>query len=208
MDLKFSNPDPDTGVLHHVKGTIRQCDPPHVLAYSWFETTFGVTSAVRFELESQGDQVLLVVTHSHLNAEFMPKVGAGWHVHLDQLAAVLRGETPPEFLPAYTELFKKYSAVIAAGIIVASTYAPAMASSEDVAYKALGDQRQVYLHTYDSVWKEADKIKDQIDILKRDTHADTGRSLDDLDRQLRHKYQDLRQIELNIRDLDKVAEPH
>jgi predicted nucleic acid-binding Zn-ribbon protein len=44
-----------------------------------------------------------------------------------------------------------------------------------------------------------------MDVLKRDTHADIDRALDDLGRELQRKNQDLKQIEYDIRDLDKLA---
>ena len=69
----------------------------------------------------------------------------------------------------------------------------------------LNDQRQEYLSKYDRVWKDADRIKAEMDVLKRDTHADIDRALDDLGRELQRKNQDLKQIEYDIRDLDKLA---
>jgi len=206
INLNFGDhPDPETGATYNVRGTISECEPPRLLAYSWFETSSDVTSTVRFELESRGDQVLLVLTHSRLSPEFMYKVGPGWHAHLNQFAAILKGETAPEFWSDFNDLAKKYAPLIAATVIAASTISPAIASSDDATYKVLNDQRQEYVSKYDRVWKDADRIKDEMDHLKRDTHADTGRALDDLQRELDHKYQDLKQIEYNIRDLDKLA---
>jgi uncharacterized protein YndB with AHSA1/START domain len=206
INLKFDeHADPENGRIYDVRGIITECEPPLVLAYSWFETSSDLTSHVRFELESRGDQVLLVLTHSQLSPEFMPKVGAGWHAHLNQVAALLKGETPPEFWSDFNDHFKKYSMLIAASAIVASTVSPAIASSDDATYKVLNDQRQEYLSKYDRVWKDADRIKAEMDVLKRDTHADLDRALDDLGRELQHKNQDLKQIEYDIRDLDKLA---
>jgi len=208
VDLKMGNVDPTNGTKHNFRGIVTECEAPHLIAYSWFETSSDLSSEVRFELEPKGDKVLLVLTHTRLSPDYMPKVGAGWHAHLDELAAILRGEKPLEFSPVFNELLKKYSALIAAGIVLTSAVSPAIAASDDLAYKALSDQRQVYLRNYDHVWKEADRIKDEINLLKRDTHADVGQALDDLDRELNHKYQDLRKIEADIRDLDKVAQLH
>jgi uncharacterized protein YndB with AHSA1/START domain len=208
VSFKICSPDghptpvPVEGLIQNPRGLVNQCTPPWVLAYSFMDPACGLASNVRYELEERDGNVRLVFTHSHLSPEFMVHVGAGWHVHLDTLVAILNGEEPVEFLPAFMELVKQYSAIIGAGIIVTSSIAPAIAAPDDIAYKALSQQRQEHLRTYDRVWKEADRIKDQIDILKH-TDGDVGRALDELDRELRYKYQDLRKIELNVRDLDR-----
>jgi 2-hydroxy-3-keto-5-methylthiopentenyl-1-phosphate phosphatase len=47
-------------------GTITRCDPPNVFAHTW---EFGeYASEVSYELTEQGDQVLLVLTHSRLQS--------------------------------------------------------------------------------------------------------------------------------------------
>ena len=195
---------PVKGLIQHPRGLVDECTPPRVLAYSFMDPSCDLASNVRFELEERDGKVLLVFTHSHLPPEFMAHVGAGWHVHLDTLVAIMSGEEPVEFLPAFGELFGKYAAVIAASIIVVSSAAPAMAASDSATYKAIADQRQEYLRKYDKVWKDADQIEEQIDALKHSS-ADVNRALDDLDRELKYKYQDLRIIELDIRDLDRAV---
>ncbi len=199
-------PAPGKGFIHKPIGLVSQCTPPSLLAYSFMDPSCDLASHVRFELVESGDGVLLRFTHSHLPADMMAQVAAGWHVHLDTMVALLKGEEPQEFLPAFGELFKKYSVVIAAGVIVASAAAPpmALAASDDVAYRAVNDQRREFLASYDRIWKEADRIKEEMDDLRR-TNADVGRALNDLDRQLKNKYQDLKKLELNIRDLDRAV---
>jgi uncharacterized protein YndB with AHSA1/START domain len=204
VNLRFDQADPANGATYNVRGIVEECTPPRVFAYSWFDTSFDLTSRVRFELEARGQETRLVMTHTHLPPDFMPKVGAGWHAHLDQLIAVMKGETPPEFFGEYNELFKRYSAVIAVTIIAGSAISPAIASSDNQEYKALNDQRQEYLRNYDRIWRDADRIKGEMDELKRDTHADVNRALDDLQRDLDGKYRDLKTIENDVRDLDKV----
>lgn len=203
VDLKFGTPDPQNGHQYNVRGTVSEVELNRLIAFSWIETSTDLSSYVRFELEQQANDVLLTVTHTYVSPEFMPKVGAGWHSHLDILVAIARGEKPQEFLPTYTELLKKYSATIAATIVLTSV-SPAIASSADPANKALNAQRQHLLQKYDRVWKETDDLKYKLDVMKRAQNDDWVRAQADLERDLKTKYDDLRRIELDIRDLDKA----
>ena len=91
-----------------MRGRITTCEPPHVLAYTWGEAD-GADSEVRFELEPRGTDVLLTVTHSRLAQRDMRlSVGAGWHTHLDILAARLEQRTPPPFWRTHTRLESEY----------------------------------------------------------------------------------------------------
>jgi len=78
------------------EGKVTRCEPPHLLEHSWeFEEE---SSLVCFELEAQGDQVKLVLTHSRLDtSELLHDVCAGWHTHLNVLADVLAGNMPGPF---------------------------------------------------------------------------------------------------------------
>jgi uncharacterized protein YndB with AHSA1/START domain len=153
INLKFATPDPENGHEYRVRGTVSECAAPRLIAYSWIETSTDLTSSVRFEIETIGSEVKLIVTHSYVSPEFMPKVGAGWHAHLDILAAILRGEKPRAFLPEYTSLLVTYSATVAATLIVSGSVSPAIAQSSDPAFNALNAQRQQLLRTYDQAWK-------------------------------------------------------
>jgi uncharacterized protein YndB with AHSA1/START domain len=204
VELKFATPDPANNHLYCVRGTISEFDHQKAIAYSWIETSTDLTSSVRFTLEPQGQNVLLTITHSYVSPEFMPKVGAGWHAHLDTLIALLKGEQPTEFLPSYNSLLLKYSAAVAAALVVSSTVSPAIASSNDPGHKALNAQRQQLLAKYDSAWKDADGIKYQIDQLRKGSGNDMSGAQDQLQRDLNRKQDDLHRIELDIRDLDKA----
>jgi uncharacterized protein YndB with AHSA1/START domain len=82
---------------HNSQGKITQCDPPRLLAYTWAEED-GEESEVRFELTPRGTDVQLVLTHFRLpNRNYTRSVSSGWHVHLDVLAAQLKGEPVPPF---------------------------------------------------------------------------------------------------------------
>ena len=85
-------------------GRITEFDPPHVLAYTWGEPDDS-HSHVRFELDTQGAQVRLVVTHSRLaTRDGMLSVAGGWHAHLDILRDALAGRTPDGFWRSHTRL--------------------------------------------------------------------------------------------------------
>lgn len=91
-----------------LEGRITACEPPHLLSYTWGGDP-GAASEVRFELTPQGDKVRLVVTHSRLaTRDGMLSVAAGWHVHLDILAARLEDRTPPGFWTTHTRLEAEY----------------------------------------------------------------------------------------------------
>jgi uncharacterized protein YndB with AHSA1/START domain len=71
---------------HVVHGTITQCDPPRLLAFTWGNKPGD--SEVVFELRPQGNDVVLVLTHRKLRDRTeMVSVAGGWHAHLGMLVA-------------------------------------------------------------------------------------------------------------------------
>ena len=88
-------------------GTVTQCAPPHLLAYTWnFENE---NSEVCFELLQDGDKVRLVLTHRKLASDReVLDVSAGWHTHLDILGDVLEGREPRPFWKTHTPLEAEY----------------------------------------------------------------------------------------------------
>ena len=86
---------------------ILECDPPRVLAMTW--PGDGEDSVVRFELFPDGNEVLLVVTHTRLaDLDAMANVSSGWHAHLAVLEAVLAGTATPPFWSRITALEADY----------------------------------------------------------------------------------------------------
>jgi uncharacterized protein YndB with AHSA1/START domain len=72
---------------HSLQCQIVEVDAPRKLVITW-----GRSDGVTFELEKKGDKVLLTLTHRRLpDQDMLRKVGAGWHAHLDVLAARLAG---------------------------------------------------------------------------------------------------------------------
>jgi len=90
---------------HRMGSRITELDPPHRLGFE-----FGSSGDVTIELEERGDGVLLTLTHRRLpGRDIMLKVAAGWHAHLDVLAAKAAGEAPPPFWANWTELRDQYA---------------------------------------------------------------------------------------------------
>ena len=76
---------------HRMEGEITELDPPRKLSISW-----GTTGGVSFELDPAGDQVLLTLTHGRIpERSTQLNISAGWHAHLDVLAARLAGQEHP-----------------------------------------------------------------------------------------------------------------
>ena len=89
---------------HRMESEIIEVDPPHRLAISW-----GSTGGVTFELEPVGDMVRFTLTHHRIpDRSIMLNVSAGWHAHLDVLAARLAGEEPEPFWDHWKALKAEY----------------------------------------------------------------------------------------------------
>lgn len=89
---------------HRLQSRILALDPPHRLVIA-----FGDAGEVAFDLAVRGTKVLLRVTHSRLpDRGTMLKVSAGWHAHLDIMAARLAGLEPGPFWDAWRALKDDY----------------------------------------------------------------------------------------------------
>ena len=88
-------------------GRVLQCEPPRLLVY-----TFGSEdSIVTFELTTQGQQVLLVLTHRTRGAEEQAELNnyaSGWHTHFTHLVALLEGTPRPPFWAMHAKLVADY----------------------------------------------------------------------------------------------------
>jgi uncharacterized protein YndB with AHSA1/START domain len=96
---------PETmGGEHRMQSRITEIDPPRRLAFSW-----NGSGDVSIDLEPRGDRVLLTVTHDRApDRSALLGVSAGWHGHLDVLAARLEGVEPRPFWDAFRELRAEY----------------------------------------------------------------------------------------------------
>src|SRR3954451_20673311 len=84
-------------------GKVTEFEPPRLLAFSWGP------SALRFELEPDGDGCLLTFTDT-LPREESAKNAAGWEVCLDDLETMLAGTQPGKVDPDHwSELHEHYA---------------------------------------------------------------------------------------------------
>ena len=92
------------GDEHRLESELTAFEPPRKLAFTW-----GSTGGVTFELEPAGERVLLTVTHQRIaERPSQLNISAGWHAHLDVLAARLAGETPGPFWDHWVKLKADY----------------------------------------------------------------------------------------------------
>jgi uncharacterized protein YndB with AHSA1/START domain len=77
------------GAEHSMESRITECDPPRKLTFVWG------AGDVSIMLEERGSKVLLTLTHRRITERSSRlMIGAGWHAHLDILAARVAGEEP------------------------------------------------------------------------------------------------------------------
>lgn len=89
---------------HRMQSRLTEVDPPRRLSFTW-----DGSGDVTFELEPQGNAVLLTVTHRRLpDRSSLLKVSAGWHMHLDILVARASGEEPAPFWDSWQRLQQDY----------------------------------------------------------------------------------------------------
>ena len=92
------------------EGTVTHCEPPHLLAYTWDDGR----SDVKFELKSQGEKVILVITHTRLrDRDEMTLVASGWHTHLGILEDNLLEQTPRPFWSTFERVEAEYKRQLA-----------------------------------------------------------------------------------------------
>ena len=87
-----------------MQSRITELDPPRKISFTWQNS-----GDVTFELEPEGEKVLLTVTHRRLaDRRTMLMVGPGWHMHLDVLAARVSGAEIGPFWDGWLRLQKEY----------------------------------------------------------------------------------------------------
>ncbi|MFN4276298.1 MAG: SRPBCC family protein [Ferrovibrio sp.] len=100
---------PFTGPMS-LNGRITQLEAPRRLGMTWGDAGDGSpASEVLFELESQGKNVVLVLTHRRLtsNREGL-MVSCGWHAHLGVLVAQMNGDPAPAYWSKFDQLQPVY----------------------------------------------------------------------------------------------------
>lgn len=95
-------------VEHRATCTVLELDPPRLLRYSWPNA-----GEVTMELQQEGPDVLLTVTHRGLERpDLRMNVSAGWHAHLARLVALLHGESPPSLWSIWKTLRAEYEELL------------------------------------------------------------------------------------------------
>lgn len=86
--------------------SITEVEPPRKLGF-----VFGAHGIVTIELAPRGDKVLLTLVHSRIpDRGTLLGVSAGWHAHLDVLAARAAGTEPKPFWDHMLQLKGEYAA--------------------------------------------------------------------------------------------------
>lgn len=98
------------GEEHSMKSRIVEVEPPRRLVFTW-----GEKAEVSFTLIEKGSEVVLTVTHRRVSDRAMLlMVSAGWHAHLDVLAAVVAGTPRPDFWARWAHLKTEYETLLPA----------------------------------------------------------------------------------------------
>lgn len=105
---ELSNPPAQIGsgssTEQRMQSTIIEVEPNQVLSFTWANT-----GGVTFTLEPNGAGTELKVVHSALpDRDNLLNIAAGWHVHLDILAARIGGEEPEPFWDSWRRLKSDY----------------------------------------------------------------------------------------------------
>jgi uncharacterized protein YndB with AHSA1/START domain len=89
---------------HSMQSHIIELDPLRMLTFTWKQ------GEVTFMLDEIGPDVLLTVIHRRISDRANTiMVGAGWHMHLDILAARINGRTPDDFWIGWQRLRDEYT---------------------------------------------------------------------------------------------------
>jgi uncharacterized protein YndB with AHSA1/START domain len=183
-----------------IRGLVSAYEAERKLEYSWIDTTSHLESAVSFELTAQGNETKLTVTHSRVPSARMHVFMAGWHAHLDILTARLKNAVPPLFQKRFREVVQTY-AMLAASFIIA--IGPASAATDNIeGRQAIQAERNHLMARYDNIWRDADDLHRQIDVLKRNKTDESSRAIERLEKALQDEYRDLHQVELDIKDMN------
>ena len=93
------------GEEHSMESKVLELDEPRKFSFSW-----GEQGKVTFELEPKGDEVLLTLVHERLPAERSTRLNicAGWHSHLDVLAARVEDRKAGPFWENWSRLKQEY----------------------------------------------------------------------------------------------------
>lgn len=87
--------DPEGHVPDMEPGEVTDYDPPRLLGYTWGIDESREDDHLRWELRPREDGCLVILVHTFSDRFKAARDGAGWHVCLDSLGAMLEGRTEP-----------------------------------------------------------------------------------------------------------------
>ena len=97
-------------------GRVEACESPRRLLVVTKQTDEPDEEVIEATLTADGDQTILVIEARGLSVEYLAAYGAGWQVHVEDLAAHLAGRERDdikarwnELIPAYQDLASKVS---------------------------------------------------------------------------------------------------
>lgn len=97
----------DFGPDGSVVGRILELDPPRRLTYTWL-IDGEPESVVEWTLVEVPGGTRLELVHRSLPDAMAAGYGAGWHAHLDRLAAVVAAEPVPDWDARFAEVLDAY----------------------------------------------------------------------------------------------------
>jgi uncharacterized protein YndB with AHSA1/START domain len=93
-----------------MQSRITEVDPGRTLSFAW-----GKDGEVTFMLKEVGANTLLTIVHRRISDRpNMLGISAGWHMHLDVMAAKLNGRKPDDFWSGWQRLRTEYESRIPA----------------------------------------------------------------------------------------------
>ena len=93
-------------------GRVQECEPPHRLVVITREAGESEDAVIEATLSSDGKGTRLVVEERGLPADNLPAYGAGWQVHLEDLAAHLAGGECCDMKARWDELIGGYRELV------------------------------------------------------------------------------------------------
>ena len=87
-------------------GVVEECAPPHRLLVRWDDAPDALMAAT---LSAEGERTRLVIVDRGIPVDEVTGHTAGWHAHLEDLAAHLDGRQPGDWGARWEELRPRYA---------------------------------------------------------------------------------------------------
>jgi uncharacterized protein YndB with AHSA1/START domain len=94
-------------------GRVEVCEPPRRLRVTSRETQDSYDEVIEATLTADGEQTILVIEASGMPLERVPFYGAGWQIHVEDLAAYLAGRERGDGMARWNELVPAYQELAA-----------------------------------------------------------------------------------------------